>query len=171
MLPLGCFGAATTIGATGGGVALGFIGGGAPSSGGGSGGVFCCGRTGGVSCCCKGGVFCCAKRSAPAKSSSAQTKRRFIPKVREDETAWLKCKLRMVEHGHPCLSWTTGILPCSMINSDKLEACRPSQAGSLTSDTALKFRRDRAVKQAPFRLRKIPAQSCAPSANDGDNRR
>src|SRR6266567_4283889 len=144
MLPLGCFGAATTIGATGGGVALGFIGGGAPSSGGGSGGVFCCGRTGGVSCCCKGG---------------------------EDETAWLKCKLRMVEHGHPCLSWTTGILPCSMINSDKLEACRPSQAGSLTSDTALKFRRDRAVKQAPFRLRKIPAQSCAPSANDGDNRR
>src|SRR5437016_8653097 len=98
MLPLGCFGAATTIGATGGGVALGFIGGGAPSSGGGSGGVFCCGRTGGVSCCCTGGVFCCAKRSAPANSSSAQTKRRFMPKVREDETACLKCKLRTVEN-------------------------------------------------------------------------
>src|SRR5438132_9581019 len=85
------------MGATGGGVAFGVIGGGAPSSGGGSGGVFCCGRTGGVSCCCKGGVFCCAKRSAPAKSSSAQTKRRFITKVREDETECLKCKLRMVE--------------------------------------------------------------------------
>src|SRR5205814_2690773 len=78
------------------GVTLGFAGS-APSSGGGNGGVFCCGATGGMSCCCKGGVFCCEKRSAPAQSSSAQTKRRFIPKVREDETARLKCKLRMVE--------------------------------------------------------------------------
>src|SRR5438309_3424764 len=100
ILPFGCFGAATTIGATGGGVALGFIGS-APSSGGGSGGVFCCDGTGGVSCGCKGGAFCCAKRSAPAKRRNAQTKRSFIPNVRnpwqtvrEDETACLKCKLR-----------------------------------------------------------------------------
>jgi hypoxanthine phosphoribosyltransferase len=38
-----------------------------------------------------------------------------------------------MEDRHPCLSRPMGILPVDNHNYDKLEACRPSQAGSLTS--------------------------------------